>query len=195
MARSRVVTAPELRPSKVFSFKSGYRFKNQHQANPQTVGEALEVIRMANGGELEKENVVAAVRLNPRHVLRPFFTESVEEAAHLRWLDEAGDLIGALLVLEPGHEDEEPRIAYYSAPSQKGDSERRVYHPRTAVETSRKLQLLVYADAERALEAWERRYAELADLCRQVAAIRASLNARRRQLLDDAPQLGYPPFN
>jgi hypothetical protein len=180
----------------VFSLKTGYRFKNQHLADPQVIGEALEKIRKAHGDELEKRDVVQevreAVRTDRPHPLRQHFTEDLEEAAYLRWLDEAGDLIASLLVIDEGS-NEEPRIAYYSASSQKEDVDRRVYHARDAIDNSRTLQRLVLEQAERDLLAWERRYSELADLCREIQAVRTRVHARVRHLLDDAPDFGYQP--
>lgn len=76
---------------------------------------ALDEIAEGNGGILKPEDVVEAAK-NQTSALHPFFTWSVEEAAHERWLDQARQLIRSVSYIRHQSKTSTPVVAYIRNP-------------------------------------------------------------------------------
>ncbi len=150
-------------------------------ADPQTIGEALDKIADDNDGEL-KPQVIVDTAQPADHPLNPHFEWDDGIAANAHRLDQARRLVRVIRVVDDSEEDPEPRRAYLSIRSPK---EGRRYVPHREIINSSRLQLLVLEEAMRDLESWERRYAEIVDICREVRVLRERLRDRRRGLGGD----------
>lgn len=146
--------------------------KGAKDADPQIIGEALEAISAAHGGLLTPEAVVANARAENSPLHRHFEWRD-DVAASLYRLDQAREVIRVVRVDEG---DEQPR-AFLSI-SDKGGT---AYRSLSAVRGNSQLQLIVLRQAERDLEAWERRYQDLKDICEAVSVARAKVAARRKE--------------
>jgi hypothetical protein len=162
-----------------YVFRDPCTIKGAARANPQRIGEELARITAANGGTLTPEATVEAAR-PARHVLHRHFTWDDQKAAEERRLHQARTLIRSIRVIEDN--DPTPRYAFLSIVEPRLG---RRYYEKSAVCDSLQLQLRVLLQAERDLEAWEKRYAELQDICQTIRAIRNTLRSRRRRLDDD----------
>lgn len=151
--------------------------KNGAKANPQKIGEALAKISASGAGSLTPSAVVDAARL-PRHVLHPHFEWDDQKAAESWRLDQARILIRCIHI-----EDEEApegrAPAFISVTQKSGVS----YHTLAAVRESSDLQASILVAAERDLEAWEKRYHMLQDICEIVRNARETINNRRTEPL------------
>jgi hypothetical protein len=97
----------------VYTWRKGFRGARGYKA--ETVGVALEQVRITHAGQLRPEDVVAAARAK-RHPLHGYFTWDDAKAAEMYRVREARGIIGAVQVTtQPPGEDEEPRVtrAYY----------------------------------------------------------------------------------
>jgi hypothetical protein len=150
--------------------------KDAKRANPQRIGEALAKIGEQNGGRLTPAATVEAARPE-RHLLHRHFEWNDAEAAEAYRLDQARTLIRCIRVTDDTGPT--PRIAFLSiADGRAGHA----YFSASTVAGSRQLQILVLAQAERDLHAWERRYSELQDICRSVRELRETIAERRARL-------------
>ncbi|MDR6511455.1 hypothetical protein J2792_002327 [Novosphingobium capsulatum] len=132
----------------------------------QVVGEELERIRVANNGRLEGELVVERARdkANPLH---PAFEWNDKKAAHAFRVDQARYLIRHIEVVVAEKPDAPPTRAFVSVVRDKDRSYTSVQHAMSDEELRQ--QVLAQAWAE--LEAWRKRYAELAELADVFASI------------------------
>lgn len=161
---------------KLYSFREGpLTFKNAKTADPQKIGEALATISISNGGKLETKAVVSAAT-SPKHVLHKHFEWDDKVAADRYRQETAREMIQVIRVVEdtkPQSEQRERR-AYLSI----GEKDGRSYRTVEEVIGSKDLQLKVLQQAERDLEAWQFRYAELQEICDIVTTARAKLQER-----------------
>jgi hypothetical protein len=166
-----------------YVFREPLTIKSARRANPQRIGEVLERISKENGGRLTPAATVAAARAE-RHPLHRHFEWSDAAAAEQYRLDQARTLIRSIRVFDTADPDRETRIAFVSIANGRDG---RSYYSMSAVEASRQLQALVLVQAERDLEAWERRYSELADVCQTIKTLRETIAERRERLGLEAP--------
>lgn len=157
----------------VFREDEPLRIKAAIRADPQTIGDALDKIRMASGGELEPKAVVDTAR-DARHPLHPHFEWNDSVAADSYRLDQARGIIRIVRVVDDDVSGGTSR-AFLSVIGRNGVS----YRTAEDVKKSRDLQAAVLAQAERDLEAFERRYRELVDICQIVRGARSAVQKRR----------------
>lgn len=146
--------------------------RNAKNADPQRIGEALEAIAKANGGEITPPAVVESARAQ-RHPLHRHFEWDDAVAAEAFRLDQARMLIRAIHIVDK--ERPEPPRAFLSIADKGGTSYRRLED----VKDSAGLQALVLEAAERDLKAFEVRYSELQDVCSAVRDAREKIAKRR----------------
>lgn len=148
--------------------------KNAAKANPQKIGEELTKIADSAGGRLTPKAVVETAR-NPKHVLHRHFDWDDQIAADKWRLDQARTIIRSIRVEE---DESEPVQAFLSAK----DGDGVAYHTHAAVQSSADLQLAVLKAAERDLDAFERRYKELQDICESVREAREKAARKRSEI-------------
>lgn len=148
--------------------------KAADKADPQVIGEALQEISSANRGRLEPEAVWKAAKARG-HPLHKHFEWDVQKAAEAHWTDQARGLIRIIRIEEP--EQADPVRAFLSVRDETGTA----YRPTASIRRSADMQAALLKQAERDLDAFERRYRSLADICAIVVEAREAI--RRR--LDD----------
>lgn len=149
------------------------RIKAADKADPQVIGESLAAIRDKVGGRLEPKAVVDAAR-EADHPLHKHFEWDDQNAAQSYRLDQARSLIRIVRV-EDDTVDEGNRRAYVSIKDKHGVAYRSV----DDVLRSRDLQDALLGQAEKELEAFERRYRELQDICIIVRTARERIKQKR----------------
>jgi hypothetical protein len=154
--------------------------KGAKNADAQRIGEALTAISVEGGGHLSPAAVVDAAR-DRAHVLHPHFEWRDRIAAEQYRLDQARTLIRVIRVIDDQDEDQTPGIAFLSVKANGGHN----YYTKSAVAASVQLQALVLQQAERDLQAWEKRYGEIQDICRSVRELRETIAERRRRLIGE----------
>lgn len=132
---------------------------NAAKASPQVIGEALAKISERNNGQLKPDAVWKEAKASPRHPLHKFFTWDVQKAAEAHWRDQARTLIRCVDIVSDGNK--EPAPAFLSIADRSGVS----YRTTDAVLNSHDLQVAVLKAAQRDLEAFEKRYRRLEDIC------------------------------
>lgn len=156
-------------------------FHNAKDADPQKIGEALEEIAAANEERLTPPLIVATAR-NRRHYLHRHFEWNNQKAADAHRLNQARQIVHCLRVVDDDA-PAMPQIAFLSVAP--GDGAGFTYASREAVKDSAFFQRLVLERAEKDLESWERRYAELAEICAEIRRLRASIAVRRAALVSE----------
>jgi hypothetical protein len=156
----------------VFRADEPIRIKGANKANPQVIGAALEKISEDNKGELTPLAVVEKARAKS-HPLHLHFEWDDSVAAEAYRLDQARSLI-RLVRVEDDDAAEGTSRAFISINDGDGSS----YRPIASVKRSADLQLAVLKQAQRDLEAWERRYRELTDICQIVRTAREKVQKR-----------------
>ena len=139
------------------------------RAGPQRIGEALEEIRVANGGELHPGPVVESAR-NEASVLHRYFEWSDPKAAELHRLDQARALIRSIRVVD----DERTAPAFVSIRGDRGVA----YHAIADVITNVDLRDRMLQQAQRDLDAWTARYRELREIVELIEPARRELRRR-----------------
>lgn len=131
---------------------------NADKLDAQTVGEALADIRKETG-RLEAEDVEQAAR-DRKNPLHQHFEWDKDKAAHAYRLSQARSLITSIesVSVEDGKEVRRP--AYVSVTDKGGRSYRHI----DEVMSNARLQSLILEQAKKDLEAFQRRYKQLADL-------------------------------
>jgi hypothetical protein len=153
-----------------YVFKEGpLTFRGSKKADPQQVGEAIANVAKANNGRLTPEATVAAAE-DVQSPLHPHFEWDDAAAAKLHRIEQARDLIRAIRVMED--DTDEPRHAFLSIADKGGTC----YRTHAEVQTSRDLQLALMRQADRDLEAWEKRYREITEPLELVKEARTVLN-------------------
>ncbi len=145
-------------------------FKGAHKANPQKIGEALESVTTANEGRLRPAAVIEAAR-EKKSVLHHHFEWDDDVAANAYRVDQARTLIRSIRVEES---DDEHRPAFLSIHDASGTAYRAI----AEVMSSRDLQLAILRQAGRDLDAFDKRYRELTDICDIVRGARERVGER-----------------
>lgn len=147
-------------------------FKASNKADPQKLGEALDAIAKANAGTLTPEKVVEAAR-DRRNPLHRHFDWNDASAAETWRRAQARIIIRAIRV-EDDEMAEHPR-AFLSVSAKAGVA----YYSIQDVRSSAELSLIVLRQAERDLDAFQKRYRELTDVCDLVREAREKTATRR----------------
>jgi hypothetical protein len=145
--------------------------RNAKNANPQKIGEAIQAVANKNGGRLIPESVEEAARPK-NHPLHPFFEWDDSIAARAYRVDQARHLI-RLVRVEDDTAEEHPH-AFISL----NDGGGICYRSLGDVQRSANLQLAVMKAARRDLEAFQRRYRSLSEVCSDVSAAISKIDAR-----------------
>jgi hypothetical protein len=109
---------------------------------------------------------------DPKHPIHPHLEWDDTVAAHRYRLDQVRAIIRC--IRQTDDENHEPVHSFLSVSDKGGIAYRGVRE----VQTSATLRLQVLKQAERDLEAWERRYKDLSDICTIVASARARVRKR-----------------
>lgn len=156
----------------VFREDEPIRLKAAAQANPQVIGEALAKIADEKNGELTPQAVLDAARIKTSP-LNPHFEWNDSVAAEKYRLDQARNLIRIVRVEDDTAEDG-TSPAYISI----NDGDGRAYRALDTVKRSVDLQIALLKQARRDLEAWEKRYRDLGDICKHVKEAREQIERR-----------------
>jgi hypothetical protein len=159
----------------VFREDEPLRIKAAGKADPQMIGEALEKISETAKGELTPKAVVDAAR-SKRHPLHVHFEWDDSIAAENYRVDQARSLIRVIRVHDEA--TPEPARAFISINSRTGTS----YRSLADVKRSPDFQQAVMAQADKDLEAFQRRYRELTDICEFVSAARDRIKEKQSKL-------------
>jgi hypothetical protein len=141
------------------------------RADPQVIGEALETIRLENGGELHPHAVVADAR-DAKSPLHRYFEWDDKKAAEAHRMDQARALIRSIRVIDD--KDEKSRPAFLSIRSDVGIG----YHSIRDVLNSRDLRQRLLEQAQRDLDSWTARYHELREIVELIEPARRELRRR-----------------
>lgn len=157
----------------VFKEDEPIRIKAAAKADPQVIGEALAVVAEQQGGRLTPKMVVDAARSSNNPLHRHFEWDDATAADAYR-MDQARNLIRIVRVDEPDADEPQPR-AFLSVSDDSGIA----YRSLDAVRKSEDFQQALLKAAERDLEAFERRYRQMADICEIVRTAREKVRRRR----------------
>lgn len=160
----------------VFREDEPLRIKAAGKADPQVIGEALAEIQHSAGGLLTPKAVVEAAR-QKKHPLHPHFEWDDNAAAESWRQEQARNLIRIVRtedIESPGHTTR----AFVSITEKEGTAYRHVAEVKRSVD----LQIALLRQAERDLEAFERRYRELSDICSTVRSAREQVKRRMDKL-------------
>jgi|SRR5215472_15389160 len=141
------------------------------RASAQEIGEALDAIRLANGGELHPHAVVDDAR-DPKSALHTHFEWNDAKAAENYRVDQARALIRCIRVID---DDDRSRPAYLSIRTDDGVTGYRTFQD---VLSSADLRQRLLEQAERDLAAWTQRYRELREIVELVRPARDELRRR-----------------
>jgi hypothetical protein len=156
-----------------YVFREPLTIRAADKADAQKLGEALAKIAAETGGELTPKAVVQAAS-NPRHLLHRHFTWNDAEAAAAFRLDQARTIIRCVRVEDEDAEDGST-FAYVSVATKGGVSYRSIGD----VKGSADLQAAVLKAAQRDLEAFERRYRAMEDVCEVIRKAREMVERKR----------------
>ncbi len=156
----------------VFAEDQTLAFKGAHKADPQTIGESLASITKDAGGKLTPHAVVNAARAEKHPLHGHFEWDDALAAEHYR-LDQARSIIRVVRV-EDADASEGHTRAFLSVAS-----DGVAYRTASEVKGSQHLQGVILRQAERDLEAFEKRYRDLADVCELVRQARETVAKRR----------------
>ncbi len=149
--------------------------KNKAKAAPQKIGEALAQIAAASHGHLTPKAVVAEAR-NNRSVLYRHFEWDDAVAAEAFRLDQARTLIRSIRVVDEDNDETPP--AWVSIADKGGTS----YRTLQDVLDSADLQAQALKQAERDLDAFQRRYKQFEDICDVIKTARDAISKRRSEI-------------
>lgn len=150
-------------------------FKGAKNADPQKIGEELARLATNAGGDLTPKAVVEAAR-DPKNLLHPHFEWDDAIAADRYRQDQAREIIRCIRVEDD--ETEQPERAFLSVAGKGGTSYRTLQDVRSSID----LQKAVLSAAERDLDAFERRYRDMIDVCDLVRSARERVKARRNKI-------------
>ncbi len=154
----------------VFADDEPLRIKAAKDADAQTIGEELARIGAQHEGRLKPDDVVSAARA-PDNPLHRHFEWNDEAAAEAYRLDQARSIIRVVRVADV---DDEPKRAYVSISDKAGTAYRAIGEVRTSVD----LQARLLAQAEKDLEAMEKRYRSISMICEGVKELREKLKRK-----------------
>ncbi len=149
------------------------RIKAAKDADAQKIGEALDAIAKSADGEIIPKAVVDAAR-SPKHPLHAHFEWNDALAAEAHRLDQARHIIRIIRVVDAEATDGTSR-AFLSVTEKAGTSYRRLADVKMSVD----MQNAVLKAAERDLDAFQRRYRDLLDVCDAVARAKEMIQRRR----------------
>lgn len=160
-----------------YAFRAGepLRIKAAEQADPQVFGEALDALSKQHGGKLSPRDVVDAAR-NKAHPLHKHFEWDDALAAAAHRIEQARSIIRVVRVVDSSFDEGSVR-AFLSVSEKTGVA----YHPIDSVRSSAALQVAVLDQAQRDLDAFDRRYNDLLDLFEEVKSLRDKIGAKRRE--------------
>ena len=141
-----------------YVFRDPLVLKGSANADPQAIGKELERLKDPDGNIYCKKIITAA--REPSHLFHPHFTWDVQRAAEERWMDQARILIRAIHI-------EDDRTEDGTAPafvSINGEAGTRYWAIKDVVKSKDLIDLVLKA-AHRDLEAFEKRYRTLTDVC------------------------------
>lgn len=147
--------------------------KGADKADPQRIGEALSKIAAEANGELTPKAVVENAR-NPRHVLHKHFEWDDAKAAESFRIEQARTVIRCIHA-----EDEDASEGHAPAFVSISDKGGVSYRTLADIKSSADLQARVLAQAERDLEAFNRRYTSLQDICAIIRTAQAEIKRKR----------------
>ena len=165
----------------VYTFADGARLQPGAKADPQVVGEHLELLRAQSGGELTPVAVIDDAR-NDNSPLHRLFEWDDTEAARQHRLWQARHLIGSVVVRLVGGQGEPPKLtrAFVNLRVEEGQ----FYTSIRAAMADPDQRAIVLADALRDLQRIERKYGdleELAALFAELAKVEVAKPRRRRK--------------
>ena len=140
------------------------------RADPQQIGEALEEIRLGNGGQLHPGAVVESAR-DAKSPLHSHFEWDDRKAAELHRMDQARALIRSIRVID---DEDRVRPAFLSIRADDGVGYRRF----ADVVSSPDLRQRLLEQAQRDLDAWTQRYRELREIVEMVLPAQRELRRR-----------------
>jgi hypothetical protein len=146
--------------------------KGAKKANPQVIGEALAKITADAGGKLTPHAVVNAARSDRHPLHRHFEWDDAVAAEHFR-LDQARSIIRVVRIEDS--DAPEGTVRAFMSVASGGVS----YRSAGEVKGSQHLQAVVLQQAHRDLEAFEKRYRELTEVCDLVRAAKEAVSRRR----------------
>jgi hypothetical protein len=159
----------------VFRDDEPLRIKAAGKADPQVIGAALNEIAVAREGRLTPKDVVDTARAE-QHPLHQHFEWDDSVAGELYRVDQARNIIRVIRV-EDGDAREGTSRAFLSI---KDDGV--AYRSITEVKSSADLQDSILRAAERDLEAFERRYRDLVDVCALVKKAKEVVRQKRGKI-------------
>jgi hypothetical protein len=171
----------------VFAEDEPLRIKAAGKANPQVIGEALDVVRKEAGGTLEPKRVVNAAR-NLSNPLHQHFEWDDTVAAESYRIDQARTIIRIVRIVDESVKEGTTR-AFVSINTEKGTS----YRSMGDVKSSRDFQLSLLAAAEKDVKAFQTRYAQFKEICAHVREAEAEIARRREALSKPAAGQSSPP--
>lgn len=164
-----------------YVFRDGpITFKNAANADPQAIGEALAAITRDAGGELQPQRVWQTAKADKSNPLHSLYDWDVQRAAEAHWTEQSRGIIQCIRIVN--EDTQEPERAFFSVADKGGTS----YRTLDTVRSSTDLQIAVLKQAERDLDAWERRYKEISDACKLVRSARSKVR-KRRELMETRP--------
>lgn len=149
--------------------------KGSYKADAQKIGEALERIASVSGGSLTPTSVVEAAK-NQRNPLHKHFEWDDSIAAQSWRIEQARSIIQCIHAMDDDAESGRAR-AFISVTTKDGTA----YHTLGAIKESVDLQAQVLKQAERDLEAFEKRYKSIQDICAIVKSAREAIIAKRKK--------------
>jgi len=152
-----------------YEFREYAIFRGRAQLDPQRVGKIVEALP-----DEDKPNALWRAARAKTHYLHGCFEWNVRKAAEAQWRDTAAQIIKCIVVVN-GNDDEEPVRAFHSVTTRTHGREF-VSIERIAKNTSMQISLL--ESARRDLDAFEKRYRVLADVCVLVAEARERINTK-----------------
>jgi hypothetical protein len=157
----------------VFAEDSPLTIKGAAQADPQVIGTSLEDIRNSNGGEIQPKAVVDAARSKKNPLHQHFEWDNLVAAEAFR-LEQARELIRSVRIVDTSVKSGSVR-AFLSLNTESGVN----YHAVKDVQNSSTLRAALLLQAEKDLDAWEKRYKELQEICSVVAEARQMIKRKR----------------
>lgn len=154
----------------VFRENEPLRLKNAKQADAQVIGLALEKINQQNEGMLKPQAVVDAAR-NKRNPLHKHFEWDDEIAAEQYRQDQARHIIRIVRVVDEDSEEGTQRA--YQSVNIVGSG--KSYRSVADIKSSAEFQAAILKQADRDLEAFQRRYRQLTEVCTYVAQARTKI--------------------
>lgn len=158
--------------------------KASDKANAQKIGEALAKIAETAGGQLTPSAVVEAARKSS-NVLHKHFEWDDTKAAQQWRVEQARSVIQCIHA-----EDRAVASGHVRAFVSIATNDGRAYHTIAAIKESVDLQSRVLEQADRDLEAFERRYNALQDVCAVVREAREILRAKRTKKAKTETRVG-----